>query len=318
MGDSVFAHAGPDCVAGDALLRALTSKSQARQCAVSVLAASQARQCAASLLSSSVQQRTRHYDLLVTKEQIGRQYAVARRMAQGQRGYLTAWAKTTFPDRTLTAQGLQCFLRKARAYARKFDRDAAGPEAASHVVRRAGGQGVSGICTTTVPHSKRKRVYGGGGPGIMKGMVLAEELFSWFVDTIDNVKGRLPSCLILRMAHGMANDLKTWHRLEKEDGRIPPHETLELPVLNHSWLARWRKCYSLSWRTCNLRYKCPRATLKRRLSVFWSNVLRVRWLIAKLEPGAVLVFEGFDQKPLWFTASSQEKPWRIEARAKWQ
>ena len=47
----------------------------------------------------------------------------------------------------------------------------------------------------------------------MKGMVIVEELFSWFVDTIDNVKGRLPSCLILRMAHSQANSLKTWHRL---------------------------------------------------------------------------------------------------------
>ena len=141
----------------------------------------------------------------------------------------------------------------------------------------------------------------------MKGMALVEELFTWFVDSIENVKGRLPSSLVLRVAHSIANDLQTWHRLEKEDGRIPPHATLDLPVLNHSWLARWRKCYSLSWRTCNLRYKCPRTTLTRRLVVFWSNVLRVRWLQAKLEPDTGLVFEGFDQKPLWFTAASQEK-----------
>ena len=270
-------------------------------------------------MASSVEQSRgtkRHYDFLTTKEQIGRQYAVARRLAEGEKGYLCEWAKQNYPERCLTELNLQCFLRKARTYARKFGHDVVAPLAASQVFRRVGGQGVSGICSSAVPHSKRKRVHGGGGPGIMKGMVIAEELFSWFVNTIDNVKGRLPSGLILRMAHTMANDLKTWHRLEKEDGRIPPHETLQLPVLNHSWLARWRKCYSLSWRTCNLRYKCPRAILVRRLKIFWSNVLRVRWLHAKLEPDAVLVFEGFDQKPLWFTAASQEKTLAIRGARK--
>ena len=51
----------------------------------------------------------------------------------------------------------------------------------------------------------------------MKGMVIAEELFSWFVDTIDNVKGRLPSGLVLRMAHTLVNDLHIWHRSEQEE-----------------------------------------------------------------------------------------------------
>ena len=109
---------------------------------------------------------------------------------------------------------------------------------------------------------------------MMNAMAIAEELFAWFVDTIDNVKGRLPSGLILRMAHTLANELKTWHSLEKEAGRIAPHATLDLPSLNHQWLLRWRKAYSLSWRTCNLRFKCPRATLLLRLKIFWSNVLR--------------------------------------------
>ena len=316
----VFAHEGSQCCGGDALLRALAVREgSSSSVACSALAASQARQSAAALMAWSVEQSRstkRHYDLLTTKEQIGRQYAVARRLAAGEKGYLCEWAKQNYPERCLTELNLQCFLRKARTYARKFGHDVVAPLAASQVVRRVGGQGVSGICSSAVPHSKRKRVHGGGGPGIMKGMVIAEELFSWFVDTIDNVKGRLPSGLILRMAHTMANDLKTWHRLEKEDGRIPPHETLQLPVLNHSWLARWRKCYSLSWRTCNLRYKCPRALLVRRLKIFWSNVLRVRWLQAKLEPDASLVFEGFDQKPLWFTAASQEKTLAIRGARK--
>ena len=314
-----FAHTGPQCVAGDALLRALAGSAGSRQArqagAGSALAASQAKHCAAALMASSADQsraQKRRYDLLTTKETIGRQYAVARRLAGGQRGYLSAWAKRHYPDRTATELNLQCFLRKARGYAREYT----GPLAASQAVRRSGGQGVAGVCTSTMPHSKRKRLYGGGGPGAMKCMALVEELFSWFVDTIETVKGRLPSCLILRVAQSMANDLMTWHRLQKEDGLIPPHATLDLPALTHSWLARWRNCYGLSWRTCNLRYKCPRATLVRRLKVFWSNVLRVRWLRAKLEPDTALVFEGFDQKPLWFTAASQKNTLAIRGARK--
>jgi hypothetical protein len=45
------------------------------------------------------------------------------------------------------------------------------------------------------------------------------------------------------------------------------------------------------------------------LRVLWCNVIRLRALQALLEPGGELVFEGFDQKPLWLTASSQEKHW---------
>ena len=83
----------------------------------------------------------------------------------------------------------------------------------------------------------------------MKGMAIAEELFQWFVDTINNVRGRLLSGLILKMADQMSKDLEAWHRAEKEHGRNGPHEKPDILVLNHGWLARWRKCYSLSWRT---------------------------------------------------------------------
>ena len=63
----------------------------------------------------------------------------------------------------------------------------------------------------------------------------------------------------------------------------------------------------MSWRLTNLRFKAPRSVIKQRLLVFWSNVLRIRFLHQFTEPGGELVFEGFDQKPLWFTASSQER-----------
>lgn len=88
---------------------------------------------------------------------------------------------------------------------------------------------------------------------------------------------------------------------------MPPHAVVRLPVIDTCWLRRWRRLHGISWRTVNLRFKCPRSVLKARLAVFWGNVLRVRFLHKGLEPRGELVFEGFDQKPLWFTAAGQEK-----------
>ena len=58
---------------------------------------------------------------------------------------------------------------------------------------------------------------------------LDEELFAWFVDTIQNVQGRLPAFLILEAANVILADLKSFHEQEKEYGRVSPHEQLLAP-----------------------------------------------------------------------------------------
>ena len=141
----------------------------------------------------------------------------------------------------------------------------------------------------------------------MKCPEIGDELYAWFVDTINNVRGRMPSLLLLEKARVFEKDLQTWWHEQKEAGRVAPSQELSTPTLNHSWLRRWRRLHSVSWRSVNLRFKCSRHILKSRLKVFWGNVLRVRFLHAELEPQGEFVIEGFDQKPLWFTASSQEK-----------
>ena len=145
---------------------------------------------------------------------------------------------------------------------------------------------------------------------------MGEELFAWFVDTLQNVKGRLPAFLLLQVAELLAGDLRTLHAQRKEAGLVPPHEELALPSLTYGWLRRWRCIHGLSWRTVTLRYKCSRSVLKSRLVVFWSNVLRIRFLHRCLEPRAELVFEGFDQKPLWFTAAGSEKTLNVKGARK--
>ena len=136
---------------------------------------------------------------------------------------------------------------------------------------------------------------------------IGEELFSFFVDSIRNIKGRMPSFLLLHVAHGYAKALSQGHEQDKEEGLIPPSSQLRLPTLDYMWLRRWRRLYHVTWRTVNLRFKCSRAVLMSRILVFWKNVLRVRFLHALLELGGELVMEGMDQKPLWFTAASQER-----------
>ena len=136
---------------------------------------------------------------------------------------------------------------------------------------------------------------------------IGAELFAWFVDSINNIRGRVPSFLLLDVANGLGKALRQGHEQDKEAGIVPPHAVLRLPKIDYNWLRRWRRMHHVTWRTVTLRFKASRETILARLRVFWRNVLRVRLLHALLEPHGALVFEGMDQKPLWFTASGQEK-----------
>ena len=117
----------------------------------------------------------------------------------------------------------------------------------------------------------------------------------------------MPSCILLAQAAVIAADLLDWHRQQMEAGLASPYADLALPSLSYGWLRRWRRLFGVSARLANLRFKAPRRVIKERLRVFWCNVIRVRMLHHLCEPGGQLAIEGFDQKPLWFTASSLEK-----------
>jgi hypothetical protein len=150
----------------------------------------------------------------------------------------------------------------------------------------------------------------------MKQAALGEELYAWFIDSVKNVKGRIPSFLLLETATLLAEDLKGFHQAQIESGKIPPQEVLQLPVLDYNWLRRWRRFFGISWRQVNLRFKISRTKLLSRLRVFWSNCLRVRFIHEFLEPGGELVWEGMDQKPCWFTAASQDKTLAVRGALK--
>ena len=273
--------------------------------------------------------KVRRQSTRITEQRaIAARYAMARDTAPVTKGryWAAEWAMREYPEMCRTRKERKQFLRKARRWSKNLRRGLYGSWQGLTVPEQSAGLGAAGTegtassqgpferhrsghgsATVLATPSKRRRLSGGGGPGRMKVPCIGEELFAWFVDTLTNVKGRLPSCLLLQRAELIAKDLAGIHQQQIEAGSAPPHAKMDLPVLNHNWLRRWRRTYGVSARQANLRFKAPRHVIQFRLRVFWCNVIRVRVLHALLEPGGELLFEGFDQKPMWFTASSQEK-----------
>ena len=244
----------------------------------------------------------RNSDLVSVQEDIGRKYIVARTTAT-VKDWARQWALREFPSRCSTDKDLRRFLQNARRCAERVQSLGAKQAEPGNV---APGRGVHGVCTHQVPLSKRRRRFGAGGPGLMKHPCIAEELFDWFVDSLQNVKGRMPSFLLLQQAKLVGRDLQEHWTSQVDKGETHPGCEPTLPVLDYGWLKRWRRLYGLSWRHVNLRYKCPRRLLLSRLKAFWCNILRIRFLLLYTEPESSLEFEDFDQKPCWFTAAGSE------------
>ena len=55
----------------------------------------------------------------------------------------------------------------------------------------------------------------------MKMACFGEELFTWFVDTLNNIKGRLRSSLLLQKANMVAKDFVGIHQQRVEAGVVP-------------------------------------------------------------------------------------------------
>ena len=294
-----------DAYAGDAIFRALARPA-------STLTERTPSWDAALALShghQEVAKRRRVSDLLTTQNRIAREYLVARRLSTDPRvgrNWAQTWAREQHPERCLSRKAEASFLRQVRRRAAGLT----GVEAWAGdglSGRRYGSALDVGVCSRAVQPKDRRRRHGAGGPGVVRCPEIGAELFAWFVDSIRNIVGRVPSFLLLDVANGLARALSQGHEQDKEAGIVPPHEVLPLPKIDYNWLKRWRRMHHVTWRTVTLRFKCNRDTLRSRLLVFWKNVLRVRFLHDLLEPKGELVFEGMDQKPLWFTASSQER-----------
>ena len=174
-------------------------------------------------------------------------------------------------------------------------------------------------CYSSTKSQLRKRRGGGGNKPILP--QVREELFQWFIDTVHNIRGRIPGWLILDQANVILQDAIRHLELQVENGTLPPETKWRIPKINAGWLRGWRQECGVTWRTVNLRFKCTRKVLLERLIIFWENILHIRELHAALYPpalfpDALLGFADADEKPLWFTASADMGTYALRGSAK--
>lgn len=159
------------------------------------------------------------------------------------------------------------------------------------------------------PHLRRRR----GDPGrVPMNPILRQELFCWFVDTVNFTKARITSSLLLLQAQIIISDLRNAHEEDIRTGKVEAGSTLQYPKLDgvagSTWIYGWRLQHHLSWRTVNLRFKCSYRKLKERLDLFWQNVFIIRWVHYFLNGRRqILRFSNSDEKPLWVTTAATVK-----------
>lgn len=173
----------------------------------------------------------------------------------------------------------------------------------------SGGRGDLAGKRKVQPHLRRRR----GNPGrIPMNPILRQELFCWFIDTVNFVKARITSNLLLLQARIIISDLQNAHQEDIRTGKVEAGSTLQLPKLDNAagftWIYGWRLQHHLSWRTVNLRFKCGYRKLKERLGLFWTNVFVIRWIHYFLNGRRqILRFSNSDEKPLWVTTAAAAK-----------
>ncbi len=165
-------------------------------------------------------------------------------------------------------------------------------EGGAAVAARRRGPGAD-IAAFSIKFRHRRRRLGHQGRPQKAGLV-KELLFEWFCNIKRSVKGRLPAVVVMTKARLLMEEFVAEHLRR---GRVAP-----AAVINSPWLTRWKRQYGVSLRQPNRKWKVSRSVLKDRLRIGWSNILRVRKLIA-LVHGYDPVVEDFDQSPFHMNES---------------
>ncbi len=117
---------------------------------------------------------------------------------------------------------------------------------------------------------------------------MKELLLSRFCLIRRSVRSRIPPKLMLAKASMLMGEY------------IEEHTTWELradaAVVDYCWLSRWKFQYGVSLRRRNRRFSVPRDIRRERMHLFWTNLFRVRRLMAR-SLGYEPVIENFDQSP---------------------
>ena len=232
--------------------------------------------------------------------QLGAEVLEARAVAKSQgreRGYLRDFVEERFECRN--RHDHRAAMNEARAAVRTTEKANTGGKGWTSG-RGLRGSKLKAVHTFRAPRHLRKRAEGGGRKTLSP--ELEDELWHFFVDTVNRTKARVGTELLTTQAEIIKEDLDEEWRLRVERGEVGPSETRRAVNINPGFITRWRRFYGITWRTCNLRYKVSRNKLTSRLETFWSNVIRLRAFHAKLFGDNKLRFQGFDQKPMYFNS----------------
>ena len=159
-----------------------------------------------------------------------------------------------------------------------------------------------------VKGSKDRKRFGTPGRTVAS-LLLYTELYQWFIDLIGSLKCRVSSSILLYQARVIAGDIYASLQDDIAHGRLPAGSKCPLPRLTGAnamkFIRGWRNYFDISWRRCNLRFKCNSATILLRCTMFWENCLRIRFLHYYLVGSReILKFVDSDEKPMWFNSVS--------------
>ena len=138
-----------------------------------------------------------------------------------------------------------------------------------------------------VPYRSRRRVLRNQGRP-EKAALVKELLFSWFCLIRRSVRGRIPPKLMLAKANMLMGEYMEEHAARGQRA--------DAALVNYMWLSRWKFLYNVNFRQPNRRFSVPRVIMRERLHLFWTNLFRVRRLMAR-SLGYEPVIENFDQSP---------------------
>ena len=231
------------------------------------------------------------------------EFRTERKKNENMYGWMEAYIEKYVPDSMAMSKKQRTHYKER--IKRLLRRDRAATAASSEQMVRT---------ATSVPSAgkvkgakDRKRF---GTPGrTVASLLLYTELYQWFIDLIGSLKCRVSSSILLYQARVIAGDIYASLQDDIAHGRLPAGSKCPLPILTGAngmkFIRGWRNYFDISWRRCNLRFKCNSATILLRCTMFWENCLRIRFLHYYLVGcREILKFVNSDEKPMWFNSVS--------------
>ena len=145
------------------------------------------------------------------------------------------------------------------------------------------------------------------------------ELYAWFIDLIGMLKYRVSSGILLLQARIISSDNQAAVQDDIEEGRVPAGTPAKLPRMAvdacRQFIRRCRMFFDVSWRKCNLRFKCAYATMLLRVTMCWGTCSRIRFLYYYLA-GRQQIIAFVDEKPMRFNSVSGRMVYALKGTEK--